>query len=695
MENTLKPWINKLTLLAFLLPAIATGQLVTDRNEATSVADTDVLYLVNAGGTADWKLPFSLLRTELDAVLADGSVPLTANWDAGAYTITGTQFISDIAIGTAPFVVTSTTQVANLNAATAGNADTVTTNANLTGHVTSTGNAAVLGSFDLSQLNTALSDATLADGAHTTALEGTAILSTGEVGGVKFLREDGDNTSSWQALPASGAFEADVDTQITPSTAIVLDHASNNEIALDIEATVNKIAGNDTLLRLNQIDTAPPGTSLLADVQVGGVSKFSVNNAGTIVTAGGNLNTGSDNTALQLLGKRGAVNGDGVAIISSTGITGVSGHFNALNIKPVYNQASGTASNTDLLINRTGTAVGSGSQYVIAAQVGGVSKFNVNNAGDLTLGGFKRIYASQLAASANVSLVFQNGVPFTSPSTHVVRALPSLAQTSGTAAILSLEPTYNQASGTAANTDLLINRTETAVGSGAQLLQDWQVGSVSLANIDNAGQLTLDPAGSFGNTTGLAFGDGDSGIYESADDILTFNLVGLPRINFSGGYIYGTGANRFAINLSGVGATTPAYTKLLDEDTGVGFAAADQLSLIAGGVEGIRLSESGGVTIQYQINAGLTADVSSVQGGLPLTSSYNELSTVANAGDAATLQSAAAGIRVTIMNNGANAADIFPASGDDLGAGVDTAASLAAGSNITYFAIDSTNWETL
>ena len=44
---------------------------------------------------------------------------------------------------------------------TAGN---VTTNANLTGHVTSTGNAAVLGSFTLAQLNTAISDATLTDG---------------------------------------------------------------------------------------------------------------------------------------------------------------------------------------------------------------------------------------------------------------------------------------------------------------------------------------------------------------------------------------------------------------------------------------------------------------------------------------------------------------------------------------------------
>jgi len=38
-------------------------------------------------------------------------------------------------------VVSSTTRVSNLNSATAGNADTVTTNANLTGDITSSGNA--------------------------------------------------------------------------------------------------------------------------------------------------------------------------------------------------------------------------------------------------------------------------------------------------------------------------------------------------------------------------------------------------------------------------------------------------------------------------------------------------------------------------------------------------------------------------
>jgi len=34
--------------------------------------------------------------------------------------------------------------------------------------------------------------------------EGTSIQSTGETGGSKFLREDGDNSSSWQTVPGGG-----------------------------------------------------------------------------------------------------------------------------------------------------------------------------------------------------------------------------------------------------------------------------------------------------------------------------------------------------------------------------------------------------------------------------------------------------------------------------------------------------------
>jgi hypothetical protein len=95
------------------------------------------------------------------------------------------------------------------------------------------------------------------------------------------------------------------------------------------------------------------------------------------------------------------------------------------------------------------------------------------------------------------------------------------------------------------------------------------------------------------------------------------------------------------------------------------------------------------------VEAGITADTGSAQGGSPLTNDLNEISTCANAGDSVTLPTAVAGLRVTIINNGAQACDVFPASGDNLGAGVDAAASLASGSNITYAAYDATNWESV
>ena len=61
----------------------------------------------------------------------------------GANNISANTFTSTIAVGTAPFVVTSTTQVANLNVATAGTAGTVTTNAQP--NITSVGTLTTLG----------------------------------------------------------------------------------------------------------------------------------------------------------------------------------------------------------------------------------------------------------------------------------------------------------------------------------------------------------------------------------------------------------------------------------------------------------------------------------------------------------------------------------------------------------------------
>ena len=69
-------------------------------------------------------------------------------------------------------------------------ATTVVTNANLTGHITSTGNAAVLGSFTVAQLNTAVSDADVATLAGSETLTGKTLNceSTGNVCGVPVTR---------------------------------------------------------------------------------------------------------------------------------------------------------------------------------------------------------------------------------------------------------------------------------------------------------------------------------------------------------------------------------------------------------------------------------------------------------------------------------------------------------------------------
>ena len=79
---------------------------------------------------------------------------------AGNVLSTPGQLQSTIAIGTAPLIVTSTTQVANLYSSRSALSDTVTTNANLTGKITSVGNATSLGSFTSAELATALTDET-------------------------------------------------------------------------------------------------------------------------------------------------------------------------------------------------------------------------------------------------------------------------------------------------------------------------------------------------------------------------------------------------------------------------------------------------------------------------------------------------------------------------------------------------------
>jgi len=189
----------------------------THTHEGSTILSSSTSPLTTAGyvltadgaGGADWAASVGA-----GDLLADGTIPLTADWDVGTFKITANQFESDVATGTAPFVVASTTQVANLNAATAGNADTVTTNANLTGHVTSVGNATTLNSFTKAQLSTAVSDGTVLYSGDVT----TNATHTGDATGATALTLQAAAISGKStATAASGDYILVLDTSDSPN----------------------------------------------------------------------------------------------------------------------------------------------------------------------------------------------------------------------------------------------------------------------------------------------------------------------------------------------------------------------------------------------------------------------------------------------------------------------------------------------
>ncbi len=92
----------------------------------------------------------------------------------------------------------------------------------------------------------------------------------------------------------------------------------------------------------------------------------------------------------------------------------------------------------------------------------------------------------------------------------------------------------------------------------------------------------------------LAFGDGDTGFYEASDDSLRISTAGASRWKFIATIFKSTGAGGAYLDTQAATGTVPVVgPNHADIDTGLGSAGDDQLSLIAGGVEGIRITETG------------------------------------------------------------------------------------------------------
>ena len=190
---------------------------------------------------------------------------------------------------------------------------------------------------------------------------------------------------------------------------------------------------------------------------------------------------------------------------------------------------------------------------------------------------------------------------------------------------------------------------------------------------------------------GLQIGSGAAnGFYRPVAGAISVALLGIQKWSFQADQFNFAGTLGGAIR-GGTGSTTVPNLIPIGSDsaTGIGADGAGTLALIASNVPGQKLFKQGaGVITSYETSEAITAFAGGGQGGaIALVNGYNVLSVVATAGDSVKLPAAFfKGAVVYVKNNGANAADIFPATGDNLGAGVNTAVSIAAGKARAFLA---------
>ena len=219
------------------------------------------------------------------------------------------------------------------------------------------------------------------------------------------------NTSPSQALDVVGTGKISTGL-ITPkvypasdsTTAFQINKADGTTNVLNVDTTNGRVGIGTTApgaqLALSKADSSGltdflvnPTTKTsgnFLDLQINGSSKYSVDYRGVgtmagVYIGGNGLDVQSVNQTLYFVSRdySGAINRTAIQMGYGTYST-TAGNTTPVWLKPTYNQVASTASNTDFLISRTETSLGSGAQYFIRGQAGAAGttdEFWVTNTG--------------------------------------------------------------------------------------------------------------------------------------------------------------------------------------------------------------------------------------------------------------------------------------------------------------------------
>lgn len=179
---------------------------------------------------------------------------------------------------------------------------------------------------------------------------------------------------------------------------------------------------------------------------------------------------------------------------------------------------------------------------------------------------------------------------------------------------------------------------------------DLSSGKVGIGTATPVGLLNVYQApADYSATPTLSFGDGDTGLYESADDVLRVSVGGTGYFIFNSSVM---GINN--VNGSAFSTTTPTTTipgifpSRVDSDTGIGYNTSNTLSLITGGSSRLYIDSSG------RVGVGTTSP------GSPLTVSATAVAATAESIAKFTVSDATTAY-IDMFNNNSAASQFSPA----------------------------------
>jgi len=400
-------------------------------NIYTSGANAHI-YTSDAGAYIQTRSTFKLNGGTYTTTLSHAA---TANRAIAFPDAPGTLALVSGDLGT-PSVLVGTNITGTAAGLTAGN---VTTNANLTGHVTSVGNATVLGSFTFAQLNTAVSDDNVAGLAAANTFTAAQAITGGSLAQTPALSITSTNASSG----VTQVFGTNV--QITSSGSGTFIGASRIELLAGYSGTGSS--------RALYVDCLTAGT--------GNDFRFSTSYAGPYGNQGGNMWANATTTGLNVGNFAEAGNGSvnvglvgkaitaknsatNIGVLGTARNTGTSpiqigGFFGLYNATPTFASAALMADNgsttSDIFVARdNGTAVftiadGGGVTLTQTLAVTGASTITglLTANGGITLGdaqniAFNTTTGTKIGTATTQKFSFWNATPIVQPTAAVASA---------------------------------------------------------------------------------------------------------------------------------------------------------------------------------------------------------------------------------------------------------------------------------